>query len=74
MSLFRVSPLIRTLAEDPFFARLPSLFANDPFFSAVARPAASRLPSMRVPALDVKEQKDSFVVEAEVPGVAKKGA
>jgi HSP20 family molecular chaperone IbpA len=72
MSLFRVSPVFRTLAEDPFFARLPSLLASDPFFASVARPAA-RLPSMRVPALDVKEQKDSFVVEAEVPGVSKKG-
>lgn len=72
MSLSRLSPVFRAIAEDPFFARLPTLF-NEPFFNEVARPAMARLPSLRVPALDVKEQDTSFLVEAEVPGVAKKG-
>lgn len=69
MSLTRLtptlSPLFRMLAEDPLFTRLAA-----PVFGELAsRPAMG----MRVPALDVKEQGDKWVVEAEVPGVKGKG-
>ncbi|KAI9024132.1 HSP20-like chaperone [Hyaloraphidium curvatum] len=69
MSLLR-SPLLCMLSEEPLFNRLPAVF-NDAFYE-VARPATARLPAIRMPALDVREHEKEYVVEAEVPGVAKK--
>ena len=53
----------RAITRDPF-ALARDLFGWDPFFGN------GRAPSAFVPSFEVKETTDSFVVKADLPGVA----
>lgn len=67
----RMSPEVPSIWSDPF--RMMNRFFNDDFFSplrTMERPFAET--GRWMPAMDVREEDDAFIVTAELPGLTKK--